>query len=706
MRILLRIAAVVAVVLVVALIALALLLPNVLASDAVRGQIQAAADGVLGREVRYAALDFGLFPPSLQAVDVAIAGASAESPPLIEAERVALRVALLPLLTRTVVLDSLVVHGAAAHLVRTEDGIQLPRPPPAQSPPAARAEPSAAAAAEGAFAVDLAPAGFELRDATVVLEDRSVTPPVIWEARNVALHARGAALDGPVDFDLSLDLASGGRIAAAGSATLAGEIDVQVELDAVGVAPVRPYLDPGSELAGTASGTVVVRGPAADLASVRVDIALEDGHVQLEDVTLRGHVEIEADVQGALAAPRGTFDIDATAAEIRYGEMFKKPPGDAATVKGNIVTESDGTPGVDDVHLKIRNFKASARVSTGRRIRVVATAPPFDLDGWEVLILALAGYQLTGLVRIDELEVMTSPLEVRGSLHLDGVTAVIPDRGPVRIDGALVGAGDVIDTVGLAIGAADEVIAVDGSIRELDREVRYRVHVGAAAADTNRLVSTFTSKRDFVYGLLTLEGDVHGTVAGERPPLEALAGSVRIDIGKGRLRGVSMLQLAFDRLRVLGSVAQVATRLFTGSDLERFYGDDFREIRGTFDFQGGVARTDDFRIVYRDYTVDLRGTIRLRDLGIDMTGRITIGESIGAALGRRDRAGPLDTIQLARVTGTLDEPRLELDHAAAILFVTRYGVGSGVEKLIGREAEKGVEILKDIGILGGSRRRQ
>jgi hypothetical protein len=620
MRILLRIAAVVAVVLVVALIALALLLPNVLASDAVRGQIQAAADGVLGREVRYAALDFGLFPPSLQAVDVAIAGASAESPPLIEAERVALRVALLPLLTRTVVLDSLVVHGAAAHLVRTEDGIQLPRPPPAQSPPAARAEPSAAAAAEGAFAVDLAPAGFELRDATVVLEDRSVTPPVIWEARNVALHARGAALDGPVDFDLSLDLASGGRIAAAGSATLAGEIDVQVELDAVGVAPVRPYLDPG----------------------------------------------------------RGTFDIDATAAEIRYGEMFKKPPGDAATVKGNIVTESDGTPGVDDVHLKIRNFKASARVSTGRRIRVVATAPPFDLDGWEVLILALAGYQLTGLVRIDELEVMTSPLEVRGSLHLDGVTAVIPDRGPVRIDGALVGAGDVIDTVGLAIGAADEVIAVDGSIRELDREVRYRVHVGAAAADTNRLVSTFTSKRDFVYGLLTLEGDVHGTVAGERPPLEALAGSVRIDIGKGRLRGVSMLQLAFDRLRVLGSVAQVATRLFTGSDLERFYGDDFREIRGTFDFQGGVARTDDFRIVYRDYTVDLRGTIRLRDLGIDMTGRITIGESIGAALGRRDR----------------------------VLFVTRYGVGSGVEKLIGREAEKGVEILKDIGILGGSRRRQ
>ncbi len=190
MRMLLRVIAAVALVLVVVVVALALLLPSVLASDAVRGQIQTAADGALGREVRYAELEFGLFPPSLLALHVAVAGASAQAPPLVEAERVALRVALLPLLLRR----------------------------------------------------------------------------------------------------------------------------------------------------------------------LRIDVALDDGRFQLEDMALRGHVDIEADVQGGLASPRGSFEIDATEAEILYGGMFNKPPGDAATVTGNIVTEGDGTPGIDDVRLKIRNF--------------------------------------------------------------------------------------------------------------------------------------------------------------------------------------------------------------------------------------------------------------------------------------------------------------------------------------------------------------
>jgi uncharacterized protein involved in outer membrane biogenesis len=139
---LLRVIAAVALVLVGVGVALALLLPGVLASDALRGQIQTAADGALGREVRFAELEFGLFPPTLLALDVAVAGASAQAPPLVEAERVA----LLPLLSRTVWVDSFVVHGATAHLVRSEDGIQLPRPSPARAPPLASHWPASSCA--------------------------------------------------------------------------------------------------------------------------------------------------------------------------------------------------------------------------------------------------------------------------------------------------------------------------------------------------------------------------------------------------------------------------------------------------------------------------------------------------------------------------------------------------------------------------------
>jgi hypothetical protein len=192
-RMLLRAAAAFALA-IAAVAALALLLPRVVANDWVRGQIQTAASGALGRDVRCAELAVGLFPPALWAREVAVAGASAQAPPLLEAERAVLRVALRPLLS--------------------------------------------------------------------------------------------------------------GRL--------------------------------------------------------RADVALDGGRFQLEEMELRGHVDIEADLRGGLASPRGRFDIDATEAEIVYGGMFEKPRGNAASVTGHIATASDGTPVIDDVRLTIRDFEADA----------------------------------------------------------------------------------------------------------------------------------------------------------------------------------------------------------------------------------------------------------------------------------------------------------------------------------------------------------
>ena len=77
-----------------------MLLPRVIASDAARARIESAAEAALGRALRYERLDFGLLPPSLVVVAPVIAGATPEAPPLAEARRVSLRVALLPLFAR------------------------------------------------------------------------------------------------------------------------------------------------------------------------------------------------------------------------------------------------------------------------------------------------------------------------------------------------------------------------------------------------------------------------------------------------------------------------------------------------------------------------------------------------------------------------------------------------------------------------------
>ena len=75
MRVLVRLAIAGLALFAVAVAALAVLLPRIAASDAVREQIETTAERLFGREVRYADLGVGLFPPSVVVQEPRIAGA-------------------------------------------------------------------------------------------------------------------------------------------------------------------------------------------------------------------------------------------------------------------------------------------------------------------------------------------------------------------------------------------------------------------------------------------------------------------------------------------------------------------------------------------------------------------------------------------------------------------------------------------------------
>lgn len=707
MKIIARILAASVVLILVLGVAAAIFLPDLLKSEAVRERIRTAAEEALGRDVQYAELDFGIFPPSLVVEKVSVAGETAEAAPLAAAESISLRVALLPLLARTVVVDSLVVNGATIHLVRTKDGIVLPGTKSAASEGKSRdddpgAKPSGSDADSGS-AIDIAVARVDLRDCTVFVEDRAVSPPVTWEARNLRVSIRGKSLDDPIDFDLSFDLASGGNINATGNAILGGNLDIEADIRGLVMAPLLSYIDAGPDLAGTLTGKVGVRGPADRPTEFQVDVTIADGRLALDDLKLAGPVSVEADISGGSDSPQGTFAIDATRAHVNYGKSFVKPPGDTATVTGKVTSSSDGRLAFEDVRTQIRNFRSTASIQTGNRLHVVIDAPAFDISGWETAIPALADARPSGPIRIDALDVTTKPLEVRGGIHFGGVQTVLPDRGAVQITGSLVGAGDSIQSQNLEMLAGGERVAIDAKLDNLDRDLRYQIRTTTAGADTNHLVSTFSSKRDFIYGILNFDGDFNGTLAGDRSPLETLAGHAALDIDKGRLKGVSILQLTFEQIGSIGSVANLASQVLGGPDLSSFYEDDFREIRGTFDANSGVVRTDDFRIVYRDYTVDLRGTLRLIDLAVDMTGRLTLGEKIDAALGRSGSGAP-NTISLARVTGTLDDPNVRVSPEVASAFLMRSGAGGKLQKVIDDKIGKSTGgALGNVlgGVLGG-----
>jgi hypothetical protein len=366
-KLLIRLGIAVVVLVILGLVLLAVLLPRLAKSEAVRARIQSAALSALGREFAYRELGVGLLPPSLLVEEPRLAGEGPGAAALVEAERVALRVALLPLLARTLVVDSLVVDGAAVRLVRTADGVALPLP---AEPPDATPAAESAALESGGAAVSLAVRALELRDAEVVLEDRAVDPPVTWELRDIDVMARGKALDRPIEIEASLKLGSGGAAAVRGTATLAGELDLEVALEALALGPLRSYLDADGALDGLLSGTVRVQGPAASPARISADLAIRDAHFALSDIAVAGTVKARADLADALGAPGGSFDLDASNAELRYGGAFTKPAGVPATVNGKIVTDERGNLGIDDVKLRIRGLDA-----WGRRCASRSTAP-------------------------------------------------------------------------------------------------------------------------------------------------------------------------------------------------------------------------------------------------------------------------------------------------------------------------------------------
>jgi AsmA protein len=720
MRILLRILVGVVVLLVLALGAAAFFLPRLVDTPAVRERIQEAARASLGRELRYEKLSLGLLPPRLVVERPSLAATRAEGASL-EAEGVALQVALVPLLSRAVVIDSLVVEGARVRLVRTKEGLELPVTPPEEG--AAGAEPGREAPAQAAQpeepqagpGVALAVREFALRDATLVLDDRAVSPPVVWELRNLSAQARAESLDAPIPFDFSAELASGGKLRGEGTLTLAGQLDARLELDGVALAPARSYVE-ADRLGGALSGSVKASG-AAEAARVSAQLELADGDLALDEIALRGGMSLRADLENLPASPSGSFEIDATAAELVYGEAFRKPPGTQATVSGRLVPQQEGGVGLDEVRLHVRNLDAEGKVRTGKRLRAELSAPPFELAGWEELVPALAGQGLSGRVGVETLAVATEPLDLRGRIALDGLQVQLPDTPPIVVRGLVLAEGTSARTQDLVVQTVDQTLDVEGSVTGLDARPRYDVRVRTAKSDTNRLLSAFSSVKETVYGPLTLDGRFSGPLDAPEP-VRALGGNLQLQIDQGRLKGVSLLQTTFDKMGTLGQFALLAGALRGGKTLQRFYDDEFELLAGSFRLADGKARTDDLRLVYRHYRVDLRGTLGLLDRGLDATGELTIDEEIDQALaaeaGSAAASAPSASrvIPLARVTGTLDAPRVDVTPQALASLATRYSVGRYTEKyekkideVLGEGSGGQVRDVLE-GILGGANRRQ
>jgi hypothetical protein len=723
MRIALRIALALGVLMALAIAGLLLLLPRLVASDAVRERIVREARAATGRDVRYDEISIGLLPPRLVVEAPRVAGAEAEQPPLFEAEAVGLRLTLLPLLSGSLVVDQVRIEGATVRLVRTPDGIELPEPDrrsderPTEPDAAPEAEPDAGG---GPIAVAVREA--RLRDARILLADRTVSPAVHWELADVDASARIDSLDGAIPFDFSAGLASGGALRGKGSATLAGVVEVEAQLEGVSLDIAAPYAGPDTTLRGVMDGTLLVGLDGNGGAKFSADVEVDGAEFSRADTRLKGQIAVRAELAGPPSGLAGSFDADVTEAEFEYGAAVRKATGTLATATGRLVPQPDGNPKVEVDSLKIKNFDARVGVWLGPRPRVEISAPPFETEGWDRLIRPLEGYELSGRIGLEKLTAAPDPLDVRGRIVLDGFRAGVPDLGPIALNGSLEGIGNAMRFSNLELTVADQPLRIDGELQGIAAEPRIAARIRSRAADTNALLSFVSEAEDTLYGPLDLDAQLASPLGAADSALEALEGRVRLEIACApsaepsacRLRGVSLLRSTVDRLGSLGGLALAAGAEHGGSTLQHFYGDEFRSITGTFAIGGGRARTDDLTLVYRGYTVELRGAIGLVDQSLDARGTLTIDEEVDAAVAQstgeaRAPAGRKKVIPLARVTGTLQEPRVDLSRDAVVAFAASYTIEERrakttekIDEYLGEGA--GDEVLDALeGLFGGDR---
>jgi hypothetical protein len=750
-RLAIRLAGILVVLAVVALLGPAVALTRLAASDAARVRIQELVREATGREIRYGELDLGLLPPRLVVSEAEVKGKSDGSPPVFEAAEVELAIAIAPLMTWTVVVDSLVIEGATVRLVRTPDGIEIPREVAAAeastapgapssssqrqaSEPAADAAPSSSqrqASEPGEDAAtsppqrqspgeDAAPSpsqqqgseraddenerGFALeirevtlRDCRLILEDRTVSPPATWELGDVVATASGQSMEDPIGFEINGDLISGGSVRATGKAEIGVPFRIDFQLEGVALAPATPYLARGQRVGGAVTGTVTTQRAKKEAERVVVDVLVRGGELAADDLTFRGEMKIRADLQGGT----GSFQLDATEAEVEYGAMFSKGRGTAATATGRIVTGPDGQIGLEDTQVKIENFEAEVQVKTGARTRTRIDAEPFDLAGWETMIPALEGYDPAGELGIRGLVVTTEPLEVRGDLDLHDVRLRRGDGAEMVLRGGFRGTGSGIRSEKLVARIADQEIRLSIDLTGLAGRPRFAAEVEADAVESSALLALVTEKNDTLQGPLELRGKLTGPLGADRPVAETLEGTMRFRIEPGRLKGVSVLEKTFQGLGSAGDAALIAGRLKGGRTLQRFYDDEFQYLGGTLQIARGLARTDDLKLVYHNYTVDLLGTVGLQDQQLDLRGKLTIDDEIDGAIASEGTSDPQSqpgrsrVIPLARVSGTLESPRVEITDEAVIRLAAIYATTE-------RREEWEEKIDKYLGVGAGS----
>lgn len=655
---------------VAALVLIAALLPYVVSLSATRDRILAAAEAMLHRKVEAGAVRlqiFGGIGAGLEDLVVRNGGSGWETPALLSARRVSVKVAFWPLLSRRVEVRRVVLDAPSLTIERAPSGTlnvdDLMRPAP--SGPAAGSPPAAAA---------LLVSRLEVAGGAVRFVDRKVSPGRTTTTSLEDLH--GAISDVGAATATRFDLAgrflapAGYNVAvrgtfgppAAGGSLAEAPLSADVSARGLELARLGPYLgssaDPGVL-------TMTAKADGAPLGRLR----LSGGFGLAPRGEAAAMPPVEGRFDAALDWPAGTLVVS------RSPLSVAKLP---LTVEGHL----DGVRGEGALRASLRlRTEGDAPIDAVTGIAGMGSALPADV-------------RLSGRVRLDAtVEGPSNALETRGEidaapfgvskagkpmLAAPTVRATLARSGNAPLSGRVTAPSGTLQALPFedlvadwtwkdgAVTLAPRLRALGGTlaarietnVRAASAQVPSRASLELDRLDGRRLVESLTSVRDVLAGTLTARLDLQSRGLSWDAVQKTARGDGRLSVTEAELKTVQLMPKVAETLAAVGQLAGFAVPPGLQST-------KFSRLDTSLRLADGRLETPDLTMAGRDASLAAAGSVGL-DRSLSYQGHITLAAPLVKSLGNvgryvADEEGKL-TLPF-HVAGAVTAPSVTIDQS-------------------------------------------
>lgn len=178
--------------------------------------------------------------------------------------------------------------------------------------------------------------------------------------------------------------------------------------------------------------------------------------------------------------------------------------------------------------------------------------------------------------------------------------------------------------------------------------------------DANKLMSSMTSVKETLYGLLAANANTSFRAGGGSNFAQSLNGQLALDLTNGRIAKVDILNQLASIGRFLNASSAIPQQPFT----------DVTKLTGTFNVVNGVAQTNNLRAVIPGANLAANGLVNLASNAINMHVTAVLSKDFSQKVGGNGVGGFMQTalannkgelVMPVLVTGTFDSPKFAPD---------------------------------------------